>query len=312
MKTVKILLNAIDFYDSSYKFTPGADDSLPPLLEKSFSQFGILHPPIIKEKSAGLYHIVSGRKRLLFVQSYLKSANCTCLVLPQTLSTISTWEIALAERVQKGPLTSIEKANLFQKVLEICSIDQAAAQLLPIMGQPAQTYSIKQLLPLARLEEPIQLALQQGYLDQKAARTLCDLSFRDRLALFDIIDNLNLSVGYQKKFIAICKELKMRNDEPILTILSKPELNEIINSDANLPQKASNMMKFLSDLASPKLAEAKCDFNNFVTGINLPKNVLLDHTQSFETDELTLTLKFNNRQTFIEFWAKLKESWPQS
>jgi hypothetical protein len=174
------------------------------------------------------------------------------------------------------------------------------------MGLPAQTFLIKQILPLAQLEEPIQLALLDGSLDQKAAMMLCDLSFRNRLALFDIITSLHLSVGYQKKCIAICKELEIRRGEPILSILSKPALQEIINSEANLPQKATNLMKYLADLASPRLAEATKEFKRFVNSVELPKNALLTPCQSFETEELTLTLTFKNREAFLKYWDKNK------
>ncbi len=302
MKTIKILLSKIDFDDNSYNFSPEAADTLPPDLEQSLTKFGILHPPILQEKPTGLYAIISGQKRILFARDRCKSASCLCLVIPQKMAILSAWEIALEERIQKGPLTPIEKAIFFQKVLETCTIEEAAALFLPPMGQPAQTFSIKQMLPLAQLEEPIQQALQEGTLDHKAARMLCDLSFRNRLALFDIISNLRLSVGYQKKCINICKELEMRSGEAILTILSKPAFQEIIDSDANLPQKATNLMKYLSDLASPRLAEAKKEFNRFINTVELPRGALLTPSPSFETNELTLTLKFKDQETFLKYW----------
>jgi len=111
------------------------------------------------------------------------------------------------------------------------------------MDMKQQAYQIKQLLPLADLEEPLQYAVLNGTLAPKAALQLTQLSFRDRIALFDMIVTLHLSIGNQKKLTSICIELAKRTNQSILSILSDPGIIEILGSEANIPQKAANTMQ---------------------------------------------------------------------
>ncbi len=308
MRISNIFFKSIDFDDTSYSLSSQPEFSVPKDLSKSIARVGLLHPPILKETSHGMYIIACGRKRLLCAKENLNLDRCGCHIIPLDVDLIETWTIIINEMQLGTPLTAVEKAVFFTKTAPIIDIEKAAKLFLPLMGLKPQVYQIKKLIKLAELEEPIRSAITSGSLDQKAAYELIPLSFRDRFALFDIINNFHLSVGNQRKIIAICKELEKRNRKAILAILSDITINEIINSSANVPQKAASIMKHLTEQLSPQLTTAEKDFKTFIRTLQLPNNATLSHSPAFENDSITLQYNFTSKNQFIEFWDKLNMS----
>lgn len=304
MKIAKTFFTSINFKDKTFNLSLLKRNSIPKSLSDSIDRVGILHPPIIKKIDKDNFIIANGRKRLSYAKNKLKLTSCKCLIIPQITPTLKAWEIVLEEILLERPLSLIEQAEFFNKILQLIPIEKAAEQFLPMLDLKPQAYHIKQLLPLTELEGPIKIALQNGSLNPKAAFKLATLSFRDRLALFDMISSLHLSVGNQNKFISTCKELEKRSGKSILAILTEPAVSEIINSEANTPQKAGNLMRYLAERLSPRLTEAEKDFKAFVNKLKLPENTSLSHTQAFENDALAFGINFKNKKKFLDFWQK--------
>ncbi len=302
----RIAIKHIDLNDQTYNLLPFDNETVEGALTKNIIRCGILHPPIVKETDQGVYQIVAGWKRLQVAINHLKQTACDCLVLPESFQYIDAMAIALDETQTKSALSSIEQAIFFNKLISSSvSPKEAANRFLPIMGLKPHPYHITKLLQLIILEEPIAKAVHQGEISEKAAYELCKLSFRDRLALFDLISTLKLSVGNQRKIITICQDLAKRENSSILAVLNNPQINEIINyTEANTPQKATNLLKYLQEIHSPNLTAEQKKFTAFTSRLKLPKWVKIDHSKSFETNNFSLTISVNN-------YAELESCWNQ-
>ena len=301
-----IPIKLIDRTDHTFSLMP-FDDPPSKALTRQITKIGILHPPLLKETAAGALLIIAGRKRLRIIGDLLKRTSCDCLIVPEDFDTLSTLSLALDEALLSGTISPLVKAIFLKKTLSLCPAEEAARRFLPLLTlSPHHPNRLQQIAALTSLEQPLALALHEGRLEEKTALALSDLSFRDRLALFDLIDTLQLSVSNQRKIIAICQDLAKRQDTSIHAFLSLAELREIIDYPAtNMPQKTTLVMRFLSERHAPNLAAAEKKFAKLHNRLNLPKGITLNHAPAFEKDELTLTATFADQATFDKKWPEL-------
>lgn len=305
----RILFARIDFDDYTFCIRSRTGDAISGDLQESVARVGLLHPPIVMEKNTGALQIVAGRKRLLIARDVLGAKSCNCMLLPEATSIETVLSILIEEILISRPLTPVEKALFFQKAANALGTQRAAELFLPRLGLAPHPYHIKKLLALLELEEPILVSIDQGDLGEKVALELTELSFKDRMTLYEIILELSLSVGYQKKLLTICRELSIRTKSSIADILEDDAVRRIrLHPDANVPQKGANLMAWLTARQFPRLSEAEKKFRQFAGSLGLPEAAGLTHTLSFENDALTLSLPFKNREEFLKVWERIKQA----
>ena len=303
----RIPLSEIDFEDTTYRLVPFIENHEDPGLRESIAGVGLLHPPILQENFTASFQIVAGRKRLHILRDSIAARDCACIILPRDIDELTVFSILLEETLLTRSLTPVEKAVFFTHILQFIDIDQAARQFLPRLGLAPSPYHINKLLALLDLEDQLLNDLHRGLLSEKTAHELTRLPFKDRLALFETIKQLQLSVGKQQKLLLACRELSGRTHTAIAEILSCVEVNDILNHpQANPPQKSTNLMTWLSQQRFPRLTAAERKFKEFSTAVNLPAGAVLTHALSFEKDVITLSLLFKNENDFLKSWQKMK------
>ena len=307
----RIPFTRIDWQDTAFSLSPVEEGLVPEPLTAAISRVGrILHPPIVRKKAKKI-QIVSGRKRLLAARETLKLHVCNCLVLPGDLPAEELFTIRLADATTFRDLSPVEQAVFLAKAGTTFAETDIARLFLPLLGLAPQPFRIHRLLALLDLEAPLLLSLDQGLLDEAAARDLLELSFRDRMVLFEIIRDLKLSMGNQRKLVASCRELAGRLRTTIAEFLTGPEPKQILeHPGANAPQKANNLMAWLRGQRLPRYSQAEKDFRRLVGSLHLPGKAVLAHSPYFEKDTLTLTVDFKNQEEFLRYWPKLRGALP--
>lgn len=307
-RCVKVPQSQIDFKDATFDLSPDIPKNISAPALESIKKVGILHPPILKEESSRNFQIVSGWNRLDTAFNTLQSNSCYCLVLSaHTPDPVSLTYALEAILVMRKP-TPIECAHFFQKILRHIDINVASEYFLPSLGHKPHKQHIQNYLNLLRLEEPIIHGLHTGELDEKSGFELVGLSFTERMALFDLIDFLSLSISNQRKLIHMCKELAMRADCSIVDILADQEIKETIHHPhANQPQKTAKIMALLSEKRYPRLSEAEREFRKFVGKLDIGKHINISHAPSFEKDELTLSITFPDREKLVKAWQEIQK-----
>ncbi len=296
----QIDLEQIDFKNKTYDLRPKGDEPPNEFFENIKSN-GILHPPIIHREKDGSYIIIAGRRRLDAVQN-LGLKRCYCLIMPKTADELRCMNMLLEDGLLGAPWSPIVKAKYLHRIVTLLGKEETVRQILPRLGVTPQSYQLDNLLALLKLEEPLALAVHNGQITEKAAYELSHLPFRDRLALFDVIINLQLSVGNQRKLIAICNELAHRASSSIHAILTTPEILDVISQqDGNTPQQTTKLMKTLHLRQFPRLSAAEQEFAHLQTNLGLPPWAQLSHASSFENDKVSLHLTFTNQEKLICF-----------
>jgi len=304
----RIALSHIDFDDRTYSLRPEGDDELPANFLGSLTRCGLLHPPLVQDRGNDRFLIVSGRRRLRAVRDVLREASCICLIMPGDSTNLEALRMALEEGLLGPPWSPVMKANYLKKIVTLVGQEETVRSFLPRLDITPQQYHLDKLLSLAELEAPLPMAIQQGRIAEKTAYELGRLSFRDRLALFDLIISLKLSVGNQRQIIAICNELAKRSSTTVHTILTAPDILEILNSkDCNPPQQTARLMKVLQARRSPRLTAANQEFADLQNRLNLPQWAEISHSPSFEKDQVSLHLNFANQKKLEKFCRRFLE-----
>ena len=306
-------LQQINFQDLTNNLTP--EDAREPsnALLESIARTGILHPPILREQSGARLEIVTGRRRLIAAQQALHSISAICLVLPTETLPAEALAINLEDTLLRGDITVIEQAIFFQKILAHLDENEAARRFLPALGLEPHRHNLHNLVQLLGLEEHLLGALHTGRLHEGVARELLALNFTDRLSLYEVMEILSLSVGNQKKITATCRELAARHRTSIMALLCRPEAREILApQETNIPQKTARLMQWLTDQRFPSLAAAEEEFRAFAATLKLPGGGALNHSPSFEQDQVHLSLPFANREELRRVWPVIAKALKQS
>ncbi|MEN8258310.1 MAG: ParB/RepB/Spo0J family partition protein [Thermodesulfobacteriota bacterium] len=308
MQLSTLAINEIDFQDETYLLQPVPCLEPPQHLIASIKRVGILHPPLVDEVEPGRYRIMAGRGRLLAVRR-LHFHTCECRVLPVSATPLETFTLLLEELIATKTPSLVEQAIFFQKINAWLDLDEAAHRFLPLLGLEAHPYQAQKLLRLNNLEEVIQESLHAGSLDSKVAWELEKLSFTDRMALFEIIMALKLSVGNQKKITLISREVAVRSKTTIAAFLASEQSQEILNTpDLNTPQKTARFMAWLQAKQFPRLSQAEQEFKDFCRSLHLPQGASVQHSPYFEKDEISLTLTFKNQADLLKKMPLLTSS----
>ncbi len=303
----EINLSRIDFQDMTFRLVPGNELSTDSKIEKSIAQIGIVHPPIIK-KNKLTYQIVDGRKRLLACRNILRKSSCLCQILPAGITDEEILQLLIRHMLIERPPTIIEQAYFFKKLSAWQGAEQAAINFFTTMEMRPSTHYLKRLNKILDLEEPIQTSMHSGDINENLADKLSGLNFRDRMAIYGLIDDLKLGTGKQKKLLNICVEIANRHNCSISAILTGQEVSDILEqSKGNPPQQAANIMIWLTGQQSPLMVRAEQKFKRYIASLELPDNTVLAHSKSFERDSLTLSITFENRDEFMEKWQEIRE-----
>jgi len=305
----QIALSQVDFTDFSWSISPRPTYDVNENLRRSIDRYGILHPPLVRENTAGIYAIVAGRKRLLALRSLQKNSTCYCLSLSSRTPDIEVFDILLAEIQLFRQLSIAEKAIFLQKIASLADERQIVRKFMPRLDLAPDPLVLQQTLKLLELEEPILLGMHRGYVNETIARDFIALPGQDRKILFEIIAALRPSFSNQKKLFHICKELAGRENKSIAGLLDNDEVHAILHhQNANQPQKTKTLMTWLINRQKPRSTLAEEDFCRFVAAIRLPKNVSVTHTPFFEDDNVTLSISFRNRESLQHTWEKIKHA----
>lgn len=308
LQATEISSKNIDRTSETFLLSPDKETQPDQNLADSIGRVGILSPPILMPRGSATFQIVTGWRRLIAWQARYGDKPVLCLVLEATTREEDCLAIALEDILRKRPATAVEIAFFFRKTGRHLENSRIAARYLPLLGLPANTATIECYLSLLELEDPIITAIHKGRLNEKLAFELPRLSLRDRLAVFEVVDQLNLSVSNQKKFFSGVAELAGRRKTSLMNILSDKETLAILgHPKANVPQQTAMLMNWLDQQRFPSLHKAEKAFRQFRKDLHLPKEMALEHALSFEKDTLTLSICFDDGDRLRHCLPRIRE-----
>lgn len=288
-------INSIDLSDRTYRFSPLPETKPDDALMASIGQFGILHPPMLRQKGGNVI-VASGRKRIMAARQ-LGLESVLCLLIPETVDDRFLYSLLIEEAVYGSRLSLIEQARLFDRFLQNMPPGEALP-LLKKLGHKPQKYILEELLSLLSLCQSAVSAVHLGKISLKTALKMQRLSTENQEVVAHIITSLSLGGSKQGKLIDYCTELIMRTNIPLRQLLGKFIADdEPANRDDNIPQKTGALLLWLHNQCFPRSVEADNAFKKSVAALNLPENVHLGHSPSFEEETVTLSVRLSDLDT---------------
>lgn len=302
-----IQLDSIELGDRTFSLAPG-DEKPDDLLTKSIERFGILHPPILYEIRNNQYGIVTGRKRIKAMTPFLGPDDTIfCHSVPPQTPRKNIFALLLEETIITRPLTPAEQILFFDKFLAVASVAEALP-LLGRLGHEPQEHVLDNLLKLRSLSPCALQALHQNTISTNNGRKLLQLDDEDQTLIVRLITDLRLGGSKQRQLIDLCREMIMRENTSLAQLLHQfPQINTPRQHE-NTPQLASALLAWLKNKNLPMSTQAENKFKKEVAALRLPPGISVDHTPSFEDQNLTLTLRFTDWQSLKNALQKIIEN----
>ncbi|MBB5348881.1 hypothetical protein HNQ81_002622 [Desulfoprunum benzoelyticum] len=145
------------------------------------------------------------------------------------------------------------------------------------------------------LEFRLQVHVHQRFISETMALELLQLEAEDRSRLADLFTDFQMGGGKQRRFFSLARDVAMRAETSIAELLDQPPLQEILqHRQMNAPQKVQNLLVILQQMATPSLYRDEQSFKARVATLALPSTCTVLHSQAFETEEVHLSIKFEN------------------
>lgn len=276
-------------------------------LKNSIIQTGIIHPPFLLQNPDGRLEIITGHKRLTIADNHLESKNISCFVLPENFPKKDIPDLLLTDQ-SETPLSLAEKARFIQIASRCMAKEEVLEKFSKRLEIREHTSAIDEMEKLLAMDIEIIKEIHSGRLQYKMMGELLRIKDpEDRLALVSLFKTLSLGGGKQKKLFSLIRDLAYRKKSSISDFLEGDELQQILNhEEMNPPQKAQHLGNFLQAKLTPAYLESENKFTSFSKELQLPENISLSHSQSFETDAVTLSIVFKNSKECQRLLPEIK------
>ena len=313
----QVRLQDINLTDRSYTLNPFSQAPEQDLLQ-SISSFGMLQPPLLLEKKDHTFTVLSGRRR---IEAYLQVSNAqecrqdregchlTALIIflneGKTDNQLHLFTTLLQHQLLGKSLTVIEQAVFFQKAMLVLE-EQDILALLPMLGLKAKPHIPGEFISLLDLEPAVQLGLHRGIISQRSGKKLSRFSLADQKDLAEVINTYQLGGSKQQKLIERFFQLTQREQVSVEILLGRWWDKEK-DKQLNGPQRTSSLLRWLDRECQPRLTQAEEAFRKFCNQLQLPAGVRLEHSLSFEEEQVTLSMDFSRKEKLAEIWPKINE-----
>jgi len=276
----------------------------------SCRRIGILTPPVVIENDQGRHELLDGRQRIAIARDILNLDHLPCRILPAARPPQVLLAALFESQSCTAPLSPMETAY-FLELVRVTPFDDEQErallldQLFPCKLSKGLFQRSEQLL---RLEENLQELVHTRFLSEAMATDLLKLTAEDRQRLAGLFRSFEMGAGKQKRFFTLARDIARRNGVSITTLLEQPPLVDILqHRGMNQPQKAHSMLLALQELASPSLAADEEAFRQKVASLSPPPECSIYHSQSFETDDIDLTIRFGSFDELLDAWPAVQE-----
>ncbi|MBN1626144.1 MAG: hypothetical protein JW944_06425, partial [Deltaproteobacteria bacterium] len=116
-----------------------------------------------------------------------------------------------------------------------------------------------------------------------------------------VINDLRFNFNQQMTFIEYIVDISIKEERPVPKLLDEDQLKGISHDGKlNTPQKAKKMLDLLRTRRFPLLTAEEKGFHKKIAGLDLPKNIRIEHPPFFETVDYRLEINFRTGKELKE------------
>lgn len=266
----------------------------------------LLQPPLLYEERDGSYEILSGRRRIRAAREIYSLTECTCLVAPLATPPHTLLSLLFESHRLSSALSPMEMANFFNIGRQYLSLKELAHFFLPKAPEKNGIKILREYLQLLSLEKEIQQLVHSLFIAESMALDLLKLNSEDRIGLSRLFWDFQLGGGKQRRLFILLRDICARNSTTFSVFIEQPEITDILHhKEMNNPQKIQRLLSLLQQISAPSHHQEEDAFKSQINRLKLPPSCGVQHAQAFETDEVTLTIRFSNLESLINSWPRI-------
>ena len=293
MRLKNTLLKEIDLK------SPGWDDFIvtyKPDIEKiaaSLERLGQIYPVILEKRENDRYRIVTGYKRVLAAKKIGWKAVEAKIYQQGEIRPRELFLLALATKAFDKSISPVDKAVALKKAQDIFGLEEELRQeIAPLLDVPPAREVIRNYIALAEADETIKDAVHLGQLPASQAFLLLPFQATDRLALFNLLQDLSANFNEAKEIVRNVSDLAQLQKKPIKEILAGGEIKEILQDGAlSRRDRTSHLRRALRQKRYPLLSQDSEELKRRIRALALSPAVHMAYDPSFEKEEITISLK---------------------
>lgn len=288
-----VTFSEIDWSDSTCLVTFGP---IPKKLYLSIKTVGLIQKPVLQGKTNGTFRIVCGSRRLAIWRE-LGLGRVSCQLLPSSIPTRTCLLLAIHDNLAQRPLNPVEKSLVIVKMGTYASREQLTRELLPLLDLEPGAVLLEKYERLQRLEPVILEAVAAGRLHERSAFALWPLPAADRLALFQLFQDLPFSVSLQEEIVELVVEVAQRDGLTAGELVGAGEIRRLRGCQHRpARQRAQEIRKYLQARRFPRLTARRQRFAEEVRKLGLPPGVRLLPPPYFEGPQWRLEFTFEHAE----------------
>lgn len=278
-------------------------------LTSSIKEVGLINRPYVRRNMAGAIDIVTGYRRILACRA-LNWETVPCVDLSDSgLSDADMLLLNLYDNICVREFNSIEKYMIIKNLLSYFTMADIHERFMPFLGVSSRR-EIDQLLNIEGLTDDLKDHLVKGLISMKTLELLKDYKDYDVPIIIKFITDLHLNFNQQLLFVEYIKDISIREDTKISTILEETAFMELLDgSTQNYPQRAKTLLDMLRIKRFPTLIKNEKAFARLISEVDLPPNAKIKHTPFFEGPDYVLEVTFKDGKKLketIDRLAKVK------
>jgi ParB family chromosome partitioning protein len=288
-------LTDIDATDETFRISTETQISD---LAGSISAMGLLHPPMVVRLADG-YGIVSGFRRIAACRHLGWSRVPADVACPETTMAHCA-RVAVADNALQRRLNLIETSRAYRLLERFFPETSEILQAASAVGLADSSAALEKIRPLCQLSDDIQAGLLDETIAFPVALELGGIEAQAACRMAAIFRQLHLSLSRQREMLSLVQEIAAREDQSLLEILSSSELNAIMAVEPpDRPLLAKQVLTWLQHRRYPAISSAQAKRQAALKSLRLPAGIRLIPPAHFEATTFTLSIDFNDIQTFI-------------
>ena len=298
----KIPISQIALKDETFKILTTA---VIVSLANSIREIGLIHPPLLQKRGDQRLRIVLGYRRVESL-AILGADNIEAFVIQGEPTDLEVFQFALQARISEHPLSPVELSVVIHKLRTTFQVSDAEIvnNFLPLMGLGKNPKILELYGPLCSLEPEIKLAVEQNDLSVEVAAVIAKADSKDKVAFFNLFQNLHLGKNHQREFWALLTDITRIENTSVNRILQDTEFKKIIVNDKLSPsQKTEIVKRELWRRRYPRYSAVESEFQRTVKEMKLPPQMSLRPPALFEGEEFQVSFSFKDPE---EFEARVK------
>ncbi|PIQ96913.1 MAG: hypothetical protein COV67_06980 [Nitrospinae bacterium CG11_big_fil_rev_8_21_14_0_20_56_8] len=299
----KVSLGQINFEDGLTDFSMGP---IPGELETSIREIGITHPVTLTPNGGGRYRLICGHRRAR-IASRLGFGEIPAVVWEPAPDRETMLATNIAENLAHRRYTDVEKGRILSRLLSAgVTEEQILEKYMPKVGLEKSKKLFRQYLEVTGLSAGFQKLLHDLNVSLRVWTILCRWDTASRNVAEVFFGVLRPGINKWRDLLELLDETAQRDGCTPADLLGREDLLGILNLPNLSPQdKYDRIAETLRSRRYPVLTDLTRKVARLLDEMKLHPATIVRTSQTFETGELRIELKFRTRDELLAQMEKL-------